>query len=88
MKLIIFFESVNETHLFNPLSGIMENISAYSFSLAELEMKELDNIVPTVEDHYYPWDTMDQMIVAIQVHSVNGLGGFIDGNKVNCHHCY
>lgn len=77
-----FFQVVNQTHLFNPLSGVTENFGGYSFSLAELEMNELDDIVPLVEDHYYPWETMDQLIVRIQVHSVNGLGGFVDSNKV------
>ena len=85
-----FFQLVNQTHLFNSLSGVTENIGAYSFSLAELEKKELDDIVPLIEDHYYSWETMDQLIVAIQVHSVNGLGGFVDSTKVNviAHACY
>lgn len=75
-----FFQLVNQTHLFNPVSGVTENIGAYAFSLDELEMKELDGIVPLVEDHDDSWE---KLIVAIQVHSVNGLGGFVDRNKVN-----
>lgn len=79
----VFFNTVNELHTRNPISGLMNNIGAYWYQIKDLEVKDIPTIVERVHDHYMPWETMDQLIVEIQGHTMNGLGGFADSKLVS-----
>lgn len=81
-----FFKTVNDLHTRNPLSGLMNNIGAYWFQLKQLEQKDISTIAERVLNHFMPWETMDQLIVEIQAHTMNGLGGFADAKMVTIHH--